>query len=108
MPSADLVAALVGLEESPWADLRGKPLDKNRLAKLLRPYAIKPRGIRLDDGTTPRGYLQEDFLDAWSRYIPEPATPATGATSLGTSTASVAPVAGVAGKSEVSTWPMKL
>ena len=108
MASADLVAALVELDESPWADLRGKPLDKNRLAKLLKPYAIKPRGIRLDDGTTPRGYFKEDFLDAWSRYIPEPATPATGATDEVIVPSDVAPVAPVAGKSEVSAWPMKL
>lgn len=107
IPSADLVAALVELEESPWADLQGKPLDKNRLAKLLKPYAIKPKGIRLDNGTTPRGYLKEDFLDAWTRYIPEPATPATSATDDVPAPRDVALVAPVAGKSEVSTWPMK-
>jgi hypothetical protein len=62
---------LCRLDESPWEDLRGKRLDARALAGLLRPYAIKPKVIRLGDAT-PRGYERADFLDAWRRYLPQP------------------------------------
>jgi hypothetical protein len=41
-----------------------------KLARLLKPYGIKGRGIRLSDGTTPRGYMREDFEETWKRYCP--------------------------------------
>jgi hypothetical protein len=62
---------LCRLDESPWEDLRGKRLDARALTGLLRPYAIKPKVIRLGDAT-PRGYERADFLDAWHRYLPQP------------------------------------
>jgi hypothetical protein len=64
--------------DAPWAgwwenDLRN---DNTRgpaakLARLLKPYRIQARVIRLRDGTTPRGYLREDFEEAWKRYCPQ-------------------------------------
>jgi hypothetical protein len=33
------------------------------------------------ENATPRGYERKDFLDAWARYLPSPATSATSATS---------------------------
>ncbi len=62
---------LCRLDESPWDDLRGKRLDARTLANLLRPYAIKPKVIRVGEAT-PRGYERADFLDAWRRYLPQP------------------------------------
>ena len=53
----------------------GKPLTARKLASLLRPYGVEPRKER-----DWRGYYLGDFLDAWSRYLAEPATPATPAT----------------------------
>jgi hypothetical protein len=41
-----------------------------RLARLFKPFGIHARVIRLPDGTTPRGYLREDFEEAWKRYCP--------------------------------------
>jgi hypothetical protein len=35
-----------------------------RLARLLKPYRVQARGIRLSDNTTPRGYIREDFEEA--------------------------------------------
>ena len=67
--SADLVSALVKLEEAPWGDMYGKPMDARRLAALLKPYGIRPQTVRIDD-RTPKGYRREDFEDAWKRYIP--------------------------------------
>jgi len=67
--SADLVADLVRLEEAPWGDLWGKPLEARRLAKILKPYGIGPKQIRICE-TTLKGYEAADFEDSWDRYIP--------------------------------------
>jgi hypothetical protein len=67
--SADLAAGLNELEESPWGDIRGNELDARSLARLLRRYTIRPRTIRLDNGSTPKGYHREQFRDAFSRYL---------------------------------------
>jgi Protein of unknown function (DUF3631) len=34
------------------------------------PRGIHSRSIRIDDGTTPKGYRREQFADAWARYLP--------------------------------------
>ena len=57
------------LDESPWNDIRGKPLTDRGLAVRLRAYGIEPRTLRVG-GATPRGYRREDFTDAWARYLP--------------------------------------
>ncbi len=64
-----LLQGLIDLDESPWADLRGKPLDARGLARRLRKYDVRPGDHRFDDGTR-KGYLREDFHDAWRRYLP--------------------------------------
>jgi hypothetical protein len=81
LASAELLDALNRLEEAPWGDLRGKPLDSRRLARMLRPYNVSPETIRTATGT-PKGYKRQALWDAWQRYLP--ATPSerkTGATS---------------------------
>jgi hypothetical protein len=57
-------------DEVPWGSLRGEPLDARGLARLLKPYAIIPKQIR-EGEQTHKGYKQEDFEDAWSRYLDE-------------------------------------
>jgi len=111
LPSADIVAALVGMEEAPWGDLRGKPLDARALAWRLRPYGIRPYVMRVGD-TTPRGYARADFDDAWGRYSPTPDLSATRATSatnedarLNLSQENVAAVAAVAANSGIHAPP---
>ena len=47
----------------------GGKITPNRLAQLLSPYQIYPRDIRLAGDRTPKGYLRDDFQDAWSRYL---------------------------------------
>jgi len=69
LSSADLASELCLIETSPWGDIRGKALDARRLARRLRPFKIHPRTVRLHDGTTPKGYLLEQFQDAFSRYL---------------------------------------
>jgi hypothetical protein len=75
LPTAELLTALNAIEESAWGDWKGKPLTPRGLARLLRPFAIKPGTIRLADGQTPKGYIAGDFADAWGRYLPSPDNP---------------------------------
>lgn len=76
IPTVALLGALCNLEEAPWGDLRGKPLDSRRLASMLSSYGIRPVTIRTTSGTTPKGYKREAFHDAWQRYLPPPTCPA--------------------------------
>jgi hypothetical protein len=71
LPSTELAAALTEMEESPWGDLDGRSLDARKLARLLKPYGIRPTGQRMGaEKKTAKGYLRSDFTDAWSRYVP--------------------------------------
>jgi putative DNA primase/helicase len=48
-----------------------------KLAGMLKPYGIEPRQERRDDRVE-RGYLADDFADAFTRYVPDvPDVPAT-------------------------------
>jgi hypothetical protein len=111
LATAELVAELGELDESPWAEwwldaktdepLRTAP---RRLAQLLRPYGIRSKNVRIDDERTPKGYKREDFVDAWERFLSSSrtnATSATSATSQAHSQADVADVADVADIREV-------
>lgn len=66
--SADLVADLCRLKESPW-DTFG--LDASGLAYRLKAYGVRPAQVRPGGGSTPqaRGYRLADFADAFSRYV---------------------------------------
>lgn len=69
--SADLCGRLAGLEERPWSDWKhGKPLSPNQLARLLRPFAIRSRTLRLPNDQRLNGYPREDFEETWTRYLP--------------------------------------
>lgn len=68
--SKDIVAALLALEDRPWAELRhGRPLTTNYLARLLRPYGIAPRQVRIGE-TTSKGYVLSELEDVFARYLP--------------------------------------
>lgn len=86
MSTEMILERLHALPESPWGDLRGKPLDARGLGNRLRQYGIRSKTVRL--GThTPKGYTREDLHDAWIRYLPPPLdTSATSATSATTPT----------------------
>jgi hypothetical protein len=75
--SGDLVTELVADPTAPWATYnKGKPISQRQVAGLLKAYGIKPKVIRLGDGSTPRGYLLEWFADVFSRfYVPSSAQP---------------------------------
>jgi hypothetical protein len=91
MATDAILAALQALDESPWAEIEGKPpkpLSSRGLAARLRPYGIKPKVVRIGL-LTPRGYTREDMYDNWIRYLGPPkgegagsATSATGETEM--------------------------
>jgi hypothetical protein len=77
LPTTAILEKLRALDESPWADIKGKPLNDRGLAARLHCYSIKRCTIRIGS-TTHKGYRREDFVDAWRRYLPPPAPPETG------------------------------
>jgi hypothetical protein len=71
--TTDILIALCDLDEAPWADLHGKPLDARRLAKLLDRFGAKPGPFKVN-GETMKGYQiagEHGLADAWGRYLPE-------------------------------------
>ncbi len=62
-------------EELPFGGWRdGRGLDARALARLLKPYGLRPRTIRLD-GDTAKGYRRDEAAEeAFARYLPS-ATP---------------------------------
>jgi hypothetical protein len=68
--SKELVADLIAIEDHPWCDWRrGKPITPNGLARLLKPFGILSKTIRIDDDTS-KGYTGEQFVDTFNRYLP--------------------------------------
>ncbi len=79
LSSDRLLELLIGLDESPWGDLRGKALDARGLARMLKKYDVKPKVVRIGE-STPRGYDRGDLEDVWARYLPPLLSPPTSAT----------------------------
>ena len=68
LPTDAILSALHGMDESPWADLRGKPVDSRWLSRQLSKYDVKSKNLRLD-GRVVKGYDAADLADPWSRYV---------------------------------------
>ena len=66
--TADLIAKLVEIEESPWGDWYGKTISPQALSKLLSPHRIKTMPVWVD-GKTVKGYKVEQFADVFSRVL---------------------------------------
>lgn len=65
-----LLERLHPLDESPWGDLKGKPLSARTLSNLLSQYGIEPTTVRERGKDKPlKGYRRADFHDAWTRYV---------------------------------------
>jgi hypothetical protein len=63
-------------EELPFGAYRkGAGIDSRGLARLLRPFGIRPRDVRLGEAKA-KGYKSGWFTDAWERYCTE--APPTG------------------------------
>jgi hypothetical protein len=57
------------------------------LARLLRRFTVAPHTIKLSGGGTAKGYLAEDFADAFARFVQKPTfrnrNPVTTLTNIG-------------------------
>ncbi|MDK9494687.1 DUF3631 domain-containing protein [Streptomyces katrae] len=77
LPTAAVLEQLRSLDEAPWGDMNGRPLDARGLGQMLREYMtgsnrpIVARNIKTG-GTVLKGYYADDLADAWSRYCPPP------------------------------------
>jgi hypothetical protein len=81
LPTIAILDRLNSLDDAPWADLNGKPLDNRRLSRMLGEYMtadnepIASRNIRTSGGIL-KGYYSDDLTDAWQRYCaPAPESP---------------------------------
>lgn len=96
--TADLLEAINGDEELPFGGWRdGHGLDARALAKMLRPYGVKPHTVRIGE-TTHKGYHIDDLADVFARYLPAGSvtsvTPSHDATACDAVT-DVTPISGV-------------
>jgi len=109
LSTAELVRHLVDLQEGPWARWWASDVEKAErldgppprkagadLSSKLKPFRkpdgkpIKPHVVKMKDGTTARGYLLEDFADAFPRYLGSPdVTNVTDVTPLASTVTSV-------------------
>ncbi len=72
LSSEDIVKPLAELEERPWPEWkRGKPITVRQMARLLKPFGIRPKQAWLE-GSNARAYRQEDFMEIFTRYTPHP------------------------------------
>lgn len=68
--TVELLEAINADDELPFGAWReGKGLDARTLARLLKPYGVKPRVLRVGD-ETPRGYRRQELRDVFERYLP--------------------------------------
>ncbi len=68
--STDIVDELSMMEERPWPEWgnAGKPVTTRQIARLLKPFGIKPETHRIDLEPK-KGYLLNDFKDVFDRYL---------------------------------------
>ena len=68
--SDDLIESLKSKMDRPWVDWnRGKGLTQNGLARLLKPFAVKSKNMRIGENLR-KGYEMDGLKDAFKRYIP--------------------------------------
>ena len=74
LASSDLCTRLVLLEERPWGTWKhGKPMTPTQLARLVKPFGVSSRTVRFEGTGLSKGYLVDDFRDAFERYLSSPA-----------------------------------
>lgn len=69
LQTSTVIEYLCRLEERPWGTWNhGKAITARQIAKILKPFSIISRSIRIGE-VTGKGYLKESFEDAFSRYL---------------------------------------
>lgn len=91
MASKDILARLLTLDGSAWANLPDRPLDARRLSRQLARYGVSPVTFDAKIGKA-KGYVtfatsgkqaQVGLTDAWSRYLPTVNNPETSGNAAG-------------------------
>ena len=68
IPTEQLLTDLAGIHAAPWATFtQGKVITARHLARLLQPYGIVSKSIRVSATSTPKGYKAEDFKAAFAQ-----------------------------------------
>lgn len=68
LSTAILIGRLCELDEAPWAAYFGRTITPRDLARLLRPFGVRSRTVRLADGSTAKGYSRADLWPIWAKY----------------------------------------
>ncbi|MER5889899.1 DUF3631 domain-containing protein [Streptomyces sp. NPDC001941] len=77
LPTVAILDRLNAMDDAPWPDMGGKPLDSRKLSRMLSEYVtadgdpVTSRNIKTGGGVL-KGYYTADLTDAWSRYCPPP------------------------------------
>jgi putative DNA primase/helicase len=76
LTSAVIAGELHRLEGRPWIEYgrEQRPITTNAIARLLRPFKIRPAGTVRIGANTAKGYARKAFEDTWAAYS-IPATP---------------------------------
>lgn len=92
----EIIKALCLIDEAPWGDLHGKPINARGISNRLGTYGVRSKNVRIGDHVA-KGYARADLWDAWQRYLgASPIASATCATDATNPSAAVADVAHVA------------
>jgi hypothetical protein len=67
LETAILLERLKALEASPWSEPQ-HPLTARRLARMLKPFDVEPRKLRIGE-RTPNGYLYDHLKAAFDPYL---------------------------------------
>jgi len=72
LSTASILEAVNDDEELPFGGWRrGEGLDARGLSRLLKPYGVRPRSVRIDGATsTSKGYRRDQLDEAFARYLP--------------------------------------
>jgi hypothetical protein len=78
MSTEDLLRALTNRDDAPWSEWWGRDVEDGRiqgpaarLSRLLRPFEIAPKVMKIGDSQKPiRGYERDQLESAWERYLP--------------------------------------
>jgi hypothetical protein len=70
LASSKVLRELHNRPERPWADFKsGRELTAAQLARLLRPFGIRPKPMHLPGSKSVRGYEAGDFSEVFERYL---------------------------------------
>ena len=70
LSSIEVAEKLAAMEERPWPEFKnGKPISTQNIARLLKPFKIFPRKLRID-GRQTNGYSRDRFEPVFARYTP--------------------------------------